>query len=113
MVGFCGTKLNAAGGLLAFVLIITTFAESVSAKNNPPGCRNPGAAAHNPHCSGQAATHTEVPVKPTAIKVNTIAVPVKPGFQQYPNWQGKRDPSTGFPVPPDPPAQQTPQPMQQ
>ena len=27
---------------------------------------------------------------------------MKPGYQQFPNWTGKRDPDTGYPVPPNP-----------
>ena len=33
---------------------------------------------------------------------------LKPGYQQFPNWTGKRDPDTGYPVPPNPPEQKTP-----
>jgi hypothetical protein len=51
-------------------------------------------------------------VAPPQLFSNT-APALKPGFQKFPTWQGKRDPATGYPVPPNPPAQQTPQPMTQ
>jgi hypothetical protein len=34
--------------------------------------------------------------------------PLKPGFVAYPHYVGPRDPNTGYPIPPQPPAQQVP-----
>ena len=65
-----------------------------------------------PNPPAQQTPQPMTQVAPPQLFSNT-APALKPGFQKFPTWQGKRDPATGYPVPPNPPAQQTPQPMTQ
>ena len=114
---------------LIVLLTAVAMASDVDAKRNPPGCQNANAAAHNPNCQGGGSTHVTVPSPQPTTNVQTIVVTpaatqsgggltsntpkpqapvvVKPSPQQ--TYTGH----SPYYVPPDPPAQQTPQPMTQ
>ena len=117
----------------AIALIVSTISvfangESFARNDNHPaqsgmggvaaGCQN-GQATGNKHCTDHPVeTHNEHIIVPSSNQIGgsggTSKPPVvPPGYIQFPTWTGKRDPKTGFPVPPDPPAQKIPQPMEQ